>query len=159
MLKIQTKSLRNTCYRVSLRKSCRKEAYSFIKSWALSRCFKKIKPNTFFSGQLSATASYFCISGRWVKLNQKFLCFEDHYEEDQHADNAQCGNCIQKLCDAQKKKLFFLCHVKMKIFLPRGYIFDLRDNKNTSQWHNILNVQNKNLHLHEKQCSTKKYFM
>ena len=48
----------------------------------------------------------------------------------------------------------------MKIFLPRGYIFDLRDNKNTSQWHNILNVQNKNWKtMHEKQCSTKKYFM
>ena len=47
----------------------------------------------------------------------------------------------------------------MKIFLPRGYIFDVRDNKNTSQWHNILNVQNKNLDLHKKQCSTKKYFM
>ena len=46
----------------------------------------------------------------------------------------------------------------MKIFLPRGYIFDVRDNKNTSQWHNILNVQNKNLDLHEKQCSTKKVF-
>ena len=56
----------------------------------------------------------------------------------------------------KKRIFFFLCHVKMNFFLPRGYIFDVRDNKNTSLWHKILNAQNKNLDLHEKQCSTKK---
>ena len=58
----------------------------------------------------------------------------------------------------KKRNYFFLCHVKMIFFLPRGYIFDVRGNKNTSLSHNILNSQNKNLDLYEKQCSTKKVF-
>ena len=45
-----------------------------------------------------------------------------------------------------KRLSFFL------VFLTRGYILLLRDNKSISRWHNILNnVQNKNLVLHGKQ--------
>ena len=42
------------------------------------------------------------------------------------------------------------------IFLTRDYIFVIRNNKNISPWHNILNdAQNKHLVLHEKQFCVK----
>ena len=49
------------------------------------------------------------------------------------------------------------CSLKMKFYLIIFLL--LRDNKNISSWHNILNnVHSKNLVLHEKQFCAKKKF-
>ena len=49
------------------------------------------------------------------------------------------------------------CSLKMKFYLIMFLL--LRDNKNISSWHNILNnVHSKNLVLHEKQFCAKKKF-